>query len=67
MSTIGNRIAFWCAPLFIAAVCVGPAAAADDGWKFKLAVYGWLPNIDVELPSGQKSEITRDDIAQWVF
>jgi len=65
MSTIGNRIAFWNTLLFIATVCVGSAAAAaDEGWQFKLAVYGWLPNIDVELPSGQKSEITRDDIVK---
>ncbi len=39
----------------------GPAAA-DDDWQFDFALYGWLPVIDVELPSGNKSKITRDDI-----
>jgi len=42
--------------------CVGSAAAADDDWQVDFAVYGWLPVIDAELPSGQKSKITRDDI-----
>jgi len=53
--------------LFLGAVGAGPAAAQaaseqDDGWKFSGAVYGWLPIIEVELPTGQKAEITRDDI-----
>jgi hypothetical protein len=48
--------------LFAAIVCAGPASAADDDWQFDFALYGWLPVIDVELPSGNKSKITRDDI-----
>ncbi len=43
-------------------VCAGPASAADDDWQFDFALYGWLPNIDIELPAGQKTKITRDDI-----
>jgi len=43
-------------------VCAGPASAADDDWQFDFALYGWLPVIDVELPSGNKSKITQDDI-----
>ena len=40
----------------------GPATAEDDDWQFDLALYGWLPQIDVTLPSGNKSKITRSDI-----
>jgi len=53
--------------LFLCAVDAGPAAAQaaaqqGDGWKFSGAVYGWLPVIENELPTGQKVKITRSDI-----
>jgi hypothetical protein len=50
--------------IFIATVGFASKAIADGSWQFDLAAYGWLPNIEVELPSGQQSEITRDDIVK---
>ena len=37
-------------------------AVAEDGWEVTLPLYAWLPNYNFELPSGQKGEITQDDI-----
>lgn len=62
MHTRENRSARLKRFLFLATACLGSTVAAGSGWELDLAVYGWLPNIDVELPSGQKTEITRDDI-----
>lgn len=50
--------------VLVSAMVSGFAAASEgaDSWKFDAALYGWLPNINIELPSGQKSKITQSDI-----
>jgi hypothetical protein len=53
------------ARLFVVLCSAGlaaPVMAAEEGWQFDLAIYGWLPNIDVELPGGTKTKITQSDI-----
>lgn len=37
-------------------------AAEDEGWNFDVAVYGWLPNINIKDSSGSKSGLSRQDI-----
>jgi hypothetical protein len=46
--------------LISASVCARAADTAD--WHYTAGIYGWLPNIDIELQSGTKSKITQDDI-----
>lgn len=51
-------------PLLLALTAATCAAvsAAEEELRFTLPVYAWVPNYDFELPSGQKGEITQDDI-----
>ena len=49
--------------LVLAASTAGTQSVAeDDAWRFALPVYAWVPDYEYELPSGQKGEITQDDI-----
>lgn len=49
--------------LFSFAMVSASSRAADTAkWNYGVALYGWIPNIDVELQSGEKSKITQDDI-----
>ena len=64
MSTKGFRInVLLMFLLFVASGFVG-RAVAQETWEFDAAIYAWVPNIDVELPTGQKSKITRNDILE---
>jgi hypothetical protein len=50
--------------LFLAllAATFATVSVAEEELRFTLPVYAWVPNYDFELPSGQKGEITQDDI-----
>lgn len=37
-------------------------AVAEDDWGVDLELYGWFPDIELELEDGSKAEITRQDI-----
>ena len=39
-----------------------PGIAEEGAWQIALPVYAWLPNYKYQLPSGQKGDITEDDI-----
>ena len=43
-------------------VSAGVRAEDPTDWQYAAAIYAWIPNIDIELQSGEKSEITQDDI-----
>lgn len=50
--------------LLLALVAASSAtfSVAEEELQFTLPIYAWVPNYDFELPSGQKGEITQDDI-----
>jgi hypothetical protein len=55
----GKFITAW---IFVTALLFVNSVTAQDDWEFSWAIYGWLPIIENETASGEKSEITRDDI-----
>ena len=52
-------VAMFCSSTLASA---GAYAADATGWNYAAAIYGWVPNIDIELQSGEKTKITQDDI-----
>jgi len=52
------------ATLLLGFTPAGADAHAEEttDWNYSAAIYGWVPNIDIELQSGEKSKITQDDV-----
>lgn len=48
--------------VLIGSLLFATGVAAEEDWGFDLSAYGWLPIIETESDSGDKSEITRSDI-----
>ena len=48
--------------VLIGSLLFAKSVTAEDDWEFDLEAYGWLPIIEFETETGEKSKITRDDL-----
>jgi hypothetical protein len=53
---------FTALPLFLSSLLFATGVAAEDDWEFDLEAYGWLPIVETQTETGQKAEITRDQL-----
>lgn len=47
---------------FAGVLLFAATASAKDNWELDWELYGWLPIIEIQTDTGEKGEITRDDI-----
>lgn len=47
-----------------AALLTTASASATEPWRFTAVIYGWVPTIENEQPSGQKFDISKSDILE---